>query len=1019
MKRNTFWKFNCSLLKDKKYIDEINDEINNVIEQYAAPHYDKASISGIAKSDLELTVSDKVFLDFLLMKIRARTISYATMKKKKTREKEDSLLRDIKLFEEKESKTETDIKHIAEKNKELVSLRKKTMEGVLLRSKARWVAEGEKISKYCCNLEKRHYVSKQMIKLIDAKGEEIKEQLDINKEVNNFYSNLYKAKDLEECEIEQLVTEIPKLSEEESRSLEGKITIEEAGTALKNMKHEKSPGTDGFGAEFFKCFWKQLGPFVVRALNKAFEDGELSTTQKEGIITCIPKGDKPRDNIKNWRPISLLNVIYKIGSSCIANRIKRVLPSLIDDDQTGFISNRYMGDNVRLIYDLINYLNTKNKPGLLLCLDFEKAFDSLDWRFMFRALRAFGFGKDLCRWIDTFYKNIKSTVIVNGQTTQWFTVERGCRQGDPISPYIFILCVEILAIMIREDSDIKGIWINKVEHKISQFADDTQLMNNGEKKSFEKSIDAINKFGKVSGLFLNADKTQAIWLGSQKYSRVKYMPHLKMVWNPTMFKILGIWFTQDLKECATINYNKNFDEVKKLFKIWSLRTITPLGRVAVLKSLILSKLIHLWILLPDPPDNFVKDLQKICFQFVWNGKQDRIARKTTIKDVKSGLNIPDIKTYILALKLTWIKKLKISNHKWRNIPMELYPFLHQLECYGPCFFNQTVKNNSFWADVFKAYGIFCSKVKPNSTSQLLSEPVFYNKNMMIGNKMIKYTQWVDNGVYFIAHFIKENGRFCTLAEFNTKYGMTVDFLTFNSCTSSIKQYIKKSTILISNNMADEVNMSLSTIYSAPKGARLYYNIIVNDNCMPNCCLKWSEKLKSNISWNTVFIKVQKIKDVKLKWLQMRIIHRIIATNIVLNKMGVTANTQCGFCNDKKDSIEHMFWKCACTRRFWTSLETILKEKCETALNVKFTQNLVFFGTEIDIKTDTVFDLVILQAKQFIYKCKLDKCLPTLSCFLQQLMLKHKIDEYNAKISGELPTFIVNWLCYKPILKTEN
>ena len=88
MKRNTFWKFNCSLLKDKKYIDEINDEINNVIEQYAAPHYDKASISGIAKSDLELTVSDKVFLDFLLMKIRARTISYATMKKKKnTRER--------------------------------------------------------------------------------------------------------------------------------------------------------------------------------------------------------------------------------------------------------------------------------------------------------------------------------------------------------------------------------------------------------------------------------------------------------------------------------------------------------------------------------------------------------------------------------------------------------------------------------------------------------------------------------------------------------------------------------------------------------------------------------------------------------------------------------------------------------------------------------------------------------------------------------------------------------------------
>ena len=111
--------------------------------------------------------------------------------------------------------------------------------------------------------------------------------------------------------------------------------------------------------------------------------------------------------------------------------------------------------------------------------------------------------------------------------------------------------------------------------------------------------------------------------------------------------------------CNNKLQQQKFMKLKKLFKIWSLRTINPLGRVAILKSLILSKLIHLWILLPDPPDNFVKDLQKICFQFVWNGKQDRIARKTTIKDVKSGgLNIPDIKTYILALKLTWIKKVK-------------------------------------------------------------------------------------------------------------------------------------------------------------------------------------------------------------------------------------------------------------------------------------------------------------------------------------------------------------------------
>ena len=121
-------------------------------------------------------------------------------------------------------------------------------------------------------------------------------------------------------------------------------------------------------------------------MNEAFRDGELSATQKQGIITCITKGDKNRTLIENWRPISLLNVVYKIGSSCIANRIKTVLPLLINEDQSRFILYRYIWDNIRLIYDRINYLNKKNLPGMLLYLDFEKAFDSLDWKFMTKAL---------------------------------------------------------------------------------------------------------------------------------------------------------------------------------------------------------------------------------------------------------------------------------------------------------------------------------------------------------------------------------------------------------------------------------------------------------------------------------------------------------------------------------------------------------------------------------------------------------------------------------------------------------
>ncbi|WP_419635460.1 reverse transcriptase domain-containing protein, partial [Thiolapillus sp.] len=426
-----------------------------------------------------------------------------------------------------------------------------------------------------------------------------------------------------------------------------------------------------------------MGAFIVNSLNDGFRKGELSSTQKEGVIICIPKGNKDKQLLKNWRPISLLNVVYKIGSACIANRLKVVLPTLINEDQTGFMANRFIGDNIRLIHDLISYLHRTKLPGLLLCLDFEKAFDSVDWNFMFKVLRAFGFGPDICQWISTFYKGIKSTVAVNGQLSQWFLIQRGCRQGDPISPYLFILCVEILATMIREDKNIKGISIGETEHKISQYADDTEIMLEGDRNSFERTIKIIDIFGKKSGLFLNAGKTSAIWLGSRQNSPIRYMPHLNMEWNPSKFKILGIWFTNDMKQCEVINFQEKFSEIKALYKVWLKRQITPLGRVAVLKSLILSKIVYLWLLLPNPPDKLVDALQKTMYKFVWNRKQDRISRKIAIKSIaKGGLGIPKLRDYINALKLIWVRKLKTSDHKWKNIIKVTYPKVTLLEQLG-------------------------------------------------------------------------------------------------------------------------------------------------------------------------------------------------------------------------------------------------------------------------------------------------------------------------------------------------
>ena len=154
---------------------------------------------------------------------------------------------------------------------------------------------------------------------------------------------------------------------------------------------------------------------------------------------CLPKPNKSRENLKNWRPISLLNVIYKMASAVISNRLKLVLHNLIHEDQKGFIAGRFIGENIRLIYDVLFVTKNQNIPGLLLSIDFEKAFDTVSWKFISKTLDYFNFGDSVKKWIKLFQNGAESSILQNGFISEFFYLKRGCRQGDPISPYIFLL----------------------------------------------------------------------------------------------------------------------------------------------------------------------------------------------------------------------------------------------------------------------------------------------------------------------------------------------------------------------------------------------------------------------------------------------------------------------------------------------------------------------------------------------------------------------------------------------------
>ena len=272
------------------------------------------------------------------------------------------------------------------------------------------------------------------------------------------------------------------------------------------MSDNKTPGNDGLPSEFYKRFWPLLGKQLVECLNYAFENGHLSNSQMQAVITLLQKKDRDKRFVKNWRPISLINVDAKIGAKSLARRLCKVLPNIIHSDQCAYVKDRLISDAIRTIDDIMWYTRSRGIEGMLVAIDFEKAFDSVDLKFLMRVLEVFNFGPGFIQWIKTFYNGAKSCVINNGYTSHYFDLGHGVRQGDPLSAYLFITVIEVLLINCRGNRSIRGIPINGKEIKLTSFADDVTTFLK-DLVSFHNLMKMLDQFGNCAGLKLNKSKT--------------------------------------------------------------------------------------------------------------------------------------------------------------------------------------------------------------------------------------------------------------------------------------------------------------------------------------------------------------------------------------------------------------------------------------------------------------------------------------------------------------------------------
>ena len=267
--------------------------------------------------------------------------------------------------------------------------------GLIISSRACWLEEGERSSKYFCNLENRSWQKKNIYSIIDDDANVISDQSLILKNIHKFYSKLYSIQDnlgqdsrLHDLDAFFNSVESPKLTEEENLILKQPLSKQELFDVLKTMKSNKTPGYDGLPVEFYIVFWPDVSDLLIDAYNFSLRHGMLSLSQRNGIITLLPKKDKDPMYIKNYRPITLLTVDYKILAKCIANRLKRLMGHLIHSDQSGFLKGGYIGTNVRLILDVIEYADENDLPGSIVLLDIEKAFDSVRHDFFISGLEA-------------------------------------------------------------------------------------------------------------------------------------------------------------------------------------------------------------------------------------------------------------------------------------------------------------------------------------------------------------------------------------------------------------------------------------------------------------------------------------------------------------------------------------------------------------------------------------------------------------------------------------------------------
>ncbi|GKA84945.1 RNA-directed DNA polymerase, eukaryota, partial [Tanacetum coccineum] len=539
------------------------------------------------------------------------------------------------------------------------------------KAKIKWAIEGDENSKYYHGIlnKKRNQLS---IRGVLVERDWVENPNMVKNEFLNHFKNRF---DRPKSVRPMLNMEFPHhLNSMQQLDLEAEVSNEEIKKAVWDCGVDKSSGPDGFTFGFYKRFWSLIEKDVLAAVKYFFHYSRIPKGCNSSFIALIPKTPEAK-MVKDFRPISLIGSLYKIIAKILANRLVVVLGDIVNEVQSAFVADRQILDGPFILNEVLQWCKLKKKHSFILKIDFEKAYDSVRWDYLDDVLRKFGFGEKWCGWIQECLRSSWGSVLVNGSPTEEFQFFKGLKQGDPLSPFIFILVMESLHISFKRVVDagmFNGIVLNSVMHLSHMFyADDAVFMGQWSTKNIDTIIYVLKCFHRASGLSINLSKSKLLGVVVSEDRVVQAANRIGCGVLKAPFAYLGS------KVGGNMSRIKSWDEivdkmVDRLSK-WKMKTLSIGGRLTLLKAVLGSMPIyHMSIF--KVPMKVLQRMESIRSRFFsgvdLNSKKSIWVKwsKVLCSKEKGGLGVSSLYALNRALMCKWVWRFTTQkNLLWTRV----------------------------------------------------------------------------------------------------------------------------------------------------------------------------------------------------------------------------------------------------------------------------------------------------------------------------------------------------------------